>query len=174
MDDRTAGRQHGWVLNGDEPRETMDRRDDTRDHRLRNPCDDRDRSAPEFSRTSLDQDTLVRIAGQLLNAERTICEHFPSVRRVDVSWAILLALFASQGDKRMLDVTNLCVAVPPPTATVLRRIEHLHRLGFISRSPDQTDRRRTFLALESVALKATESCLHAITKIQGLGGIEPY
>ena len=88
---------------------------------------------------------LVRLELELVRMRRRLVGDEQS----DPVWAMVLELCAARLEGRELSVTSLCLASGLPVTTALRRLDELERDGRIKRNPDQTDRRRVFVALES-------------------------
>jgi DNA-binding MarR family transcriptional regulator len=63
------------------------------------------------------------------------------------AWDIFLALYAAQEAQHKLSVTGVCDVAGLPLATGLRWIEKLEKEGWVYRTPDPVDRRRTWLIL---------------------------
>ena len=63
------------------------------------------------------------------------------------AWDIFLALYAAQEAEHKLSVTGVCDVAGVPLATGLRWIEKLEKEGWVYRTPDPVDRRRTWLLL---------------------------
>lgn len=74
------------------------------------------------------------------------------------AWDMLLQLYAtSLRGKGEESVSSLCIASGVPSTTALRWISHLEDGGWVEKSPDPADRRRTFVSLtrkSAVALDA--------------------
>ena len=65
----------------------------------------------------------------------------------DPAWDMLLDLFVSGGERRRLSVSAVCIGSGCASATALRYVGLLEGGGWISRSPDETDRRRDYIEL---------------------------
>ena len=63
------------------------------------------------------------------------------------AWDILLDLFASQAEGRMVPVSSACIAAAVPPSTALRYIAEMERRGLIKRAPSAQDRRSYHLTL---------------------------
>jgi DNA-binding MarR family transcriptional regulator len=82
---------------------------------------------------------------------------FSRQRRADVfgdgdlfgepAWDIFLALYAAQEAQHKLSVSGVCDVAGVPLATGLRWIEKLEKEGWLYRTPDPVDRRRSWLLL---------------------------
>ncbi len=69
-----------------------------------------------------------------------------------VAWELLLELLRAERSERRLSVSALAVSVhgASPT-TLLRRVGELQARGYLARTPDSRDRRRSFLELTAMA-----------------------
>ena len=63
------------------------------------------------------------------------------------AWNILLDLFIATGEKRRLCVTDIFVFAGASATSTLRYLKVLEAAGYLSRSRDQEDNRRTFVDL---------------------------
>lgn len=72
-----------------------------------------------------------------------LCEH---------AWNMLLDLFISREEGRLLDVTSLTIGSGAPSTTALRWIQALERRELIGRTADSKDRRRSFVELTPAGL----------------------
>ena len=88
---------------------------------------------------------LVRLELELVRMRRRLIGDEQS----DPVWAMVLELCAARLEGRELSVTSLCLASGLPVTTALRRLDELERDGKITRTPDRTDRRRVFVALDA-------------------------
>ena len=97
---------------------------------------------------AMDADDLGQLAREIV---------FSRQRRADVfgdgdlfgepAWDIFLVLYAAQEAQHKLSVTGVCDVAKVPLATGLRWIEKLEKDGWVYRTPDPVDRRRTWLLL---------------------------
>jgi DNA-binding MarR family transcriptional regulator len=69
-----------------------------------------------------------------------------------VAWELLLELLRAERSERRLSVSGLAVCVhgASPT-TMLRRVGELQARGYLARTPDSRDRRRSFVELTAMA-----------------------
>lgn len=72
----------------------------------------------------------------------------------DPAWDILLDLTAARAEHARVSVTSLCIASGVPPTTALRWIAQMSDAGLLERVEDETDRRRTFIALSDSAADA--------------------
>lgn len=63
------------------------------------------------------------------------------------AWDMLLDLYIHQAKGLATSVTSACIGSHAPPTTALRYVEVLHEQGWIEKIPDDSDRRRSFLAL---------------------------
>ena len=70
------------------------------------------------------------------------------------AWDMLLDLSLWAIHKKKVSVTSLCIAARVPTTTALRWVTVLEKMGFIERTQDATDARRSFLAISEKGLDA--------------------
>jgi hypothetical protein len=67
------------------------------------------------------------------------------------AWDMLLDLYVHQAKGLSTSITGACIGSHAPPTTALRYVELLHDQGWIEKIPDESDRRRSFLALTSAA-----------------------
>ena len=77
-------------------------------------------------------------------------------------WDMLLAIYIADRAGSPMNVKALVSMVDAPATTSQRWIEHLDRLGLISRATDPLDRRRIEVSLTEAGQAALETCLRAI------------
>lgn len=77
---------------------------------------------------------------------------FESMLFSDPCWDMLLDLMAARVTGKQVSVTSVCLAADIPPTTGLRRIEDLVKAGFVRRTPDPIDGRRTFVELTEQAV----------------------
>lgn len=63
----------------------------------------------------------------------------------DPAWDILLDLFVCHHEGRSLSVSAVCIGASASSATGLRYLSILQEQGLVTRSRDQTDRRRSYV-----------------------------
>lgn len=63
------------------------------------------------------------------------------------SWNILLDLCVADIEGKRISVTSSCIASGAPMATALRWISLMENDGLVVKSPDQHDKRRTFISI---------------------------
>lgn len=64
----------------------------------------------------------------------------------DPAWDIMLDLFIAK-NQHLISVSSACIAAAVAPTTALRWIDILIKKGLVERTPDQFDRRRTFVRL---------------------------
>lgn len=69
------------------------------------------------------------------------------------AWDLLLDLYIREKSGSRSSVTSACIGSRAPHTTALRHIEGLRRSGWIKRIPDESDKRRFWLALTSTAME---------------------
>lgn len=79
---------------------------------------------------------------------------FPAELFGDPAWDILLSLAQAASEGRVTQASNIGVEASVPLSTSLRRIRDLEDHGLVRRWPDPKDKRREFVELSDVGLKA--------------------
>lgn len=79
----------------------------------------------------------------------------------DPSWEIMLDLYQSELLGKQVSVTSLCLASGVPSTTALRYLRILEERGYLTRVPDELDKRRSFVKLTDRARDAMASYLQA-------------
>lgn len=69
------------------------------------------------------------------------------------AWDLLLDLYIRGKSGSRSSVTSACIGSRAPHTTALRHISTLCKAGWIMRIPDETDRRRFWLALTATAIR---------------------
>ena len=96
------------------------------------------------------------IAKAILISRRRRAQIFHGVQFGEPSWDMILDRYAATKEGRRIDVTSLCIASASPRTTALRHIDQLIAHGSISRVPDPTDARRTYVVMSAVMRKAVD------------------
>lgn len=86
-------------------------------------------------------DRLLAIAQLVHKARKGRAEYFATDLFGDPAWDILLELFIAKLRGVRLSTTNLCLATAIPTATALRYVTHLEKVGLVARESCATDGR---------------------------------
>lgn len=94
-----------------------------------------------------DTPLLRRIAIGEYNRRRSRVEFFDAGLFSEAAWDILLDLFVATIDGKRVSVKSACLAASCPPTTALRWIAILEGKGFILRSEDPRDQRRSWLSL---------------------------
>lgn len=74
-------------------------------------------------------------------------KHFDHDLFFDPAWSMLLDLYRSELRGERICVSSLCIGSGVPATTALRYLRVLESRGYVERTPDQSDKRRSFLAL---------------------------
>ena len=77
----------------------------------------------------------------------------------DLAWDMLLDLYVSEAEGRRVSVTSLTIASGGPPTTALRYLDKLVAHGLVTRSDDQRDGRRAWIALTSTSRAAITALL---------------
>ncbi len=101
---------------------------------------------------------VTKIAKALYRARRQRERYFGALADAfsEPAWDLMLDLFIAQREGRRVSVTSAAIAANVPPTTALRWIAHLEEQGILSREPDASDRRRTWLRLEEVTYRQME------------------
>lgn len=86
----------------------------------------------------------------------------------DPAWDMLLDLYAAELEGEPVSVSSLCIAAAVAPTTALRWIARMTEDGLLERRPDESDRRRAFMALTDVARVGMRGYLEAVRRA-GLG-----
>lgn len=73
------------------------------------------------------------------------------------TWDLLLDLYIREKAGSRSSVTSACIGSRVPHTTALRHIAALSKAGWVVRIPDETDKRRFWLALSPIALKKLDA-----------------
>lgn len=80
----------------------------------------------------------------------------------EVSWTILLDLYAASRLGQRLSISSACIGSQAPATTALRHIHQLTQAGLIRRTADPHDARRIYLQIEPVTAQRLEAWLHSL------------
>ncbi|WP_174298969.1 MarR family winged helix-turn-helix transcriptional regulator [Sphingomonas bacterium] len=80
-------------------------------------------------------------------------------------WDMLIAVYIADRKGQPVNVKTLVAMVDAPATTAQRWIDHLDKLGLVSRATDPMDRRRIEVSLTGAGQAAMESYLDAIPEI---------
>jgi DNA-binding MarR family transcriptional regulator len=87
------------------------------------------------------------LARWLHDQRRRRDQYLPSELFGEPAWDILLLLYWARQCQRRLSVSAVCASAGAPSTTALRYVEHLHRLGYVTKTPHPTDKRVSWLSL---------------------------
>lgn len=110
----------------------------------------------------LDDAALTKRARQLLADRRARRACFPPDLFHEPAWDMLIGLFVARFDPRPVNVKALATYADAPITTCQRWIEHLFRLGLVTRTVDPQDRRRVEVALSERGLTAMTAYLSGL------------
>ncbi|WP_156340518.1 hypothetical protein [Sphingomonas sp. Leaf17] len=77
---------------------------------------------------------------------------------------MLLDLFVADADQISVGVSSLCIAAAVPTSTAMRWIGKLESLGYIVRSADPADKRRSCMTLANPTRMRMIECLKGLSE----------
>jgi DNA-binding MarR family transcriptional regulator len=109
---------------------------------------------------------------------RKLFESFYKIRRVrdrvfqepdmfgEPAWDILLDLALANRDYRSVSVTSACIASCVPPTTALRWISVLEAKGYVERTPDELDARRSYLMVTDKALGLLNKFSAEVVRLQ--------
>ena len=92
------------------------------------------------------------------------------------AWDILLDLFASRLEGRIISVSSACIAADVPATTGLRWLKQLEDTGFVDRKVSDTDQRVTWVQLSDFGVQSMEAYFYTRPVFQndfGAGKLEP-
>jgi len=120
----------------------------------------------ERPRPAIDADAtkgeLLAFARAVLAGRRNRVRMLTGVDFGEPAWDILLDLFISAGEGRLVSVSGVCVTCSVPPTTALRQVGLLVAAGYLRRIPDENDRRRVFLQLSEEAQQRMVECLRRL------------
>lgn len=101
------------------------------------------------------------VALSWVNSRNSVTRIFDQDLVSNPGWDIMLDLFINQMRARPVFVCGLCLAAKVPQTTALRWIGNLERNGLVVRSPDQKDRRRSYVRLTETGADRMRQVLDA-------------
>jgi hypothetical protein len=117
--------------------------------------------ASSFDAATIDGDGDQRIGEEqldlvrrLLKARRMRARYFPDDLFGEPAWDMLLDIYLSRAEGRLLSVSDVCIAAEVPFTTALRWVRKLESVGMMVRVNDPVDRRRIFVHLTNRARDA--------------------
>lgn len=106
--------------------------------------------------------TLAQKARTLADQRRLRRRSLPAELFHEPAWDMLLALYLAWHANKVMNVKTLVSAADAPVTTSQRWIDHLAKLGLVTRVVDPTDRRRIEVTLSHTGLEAIDGYLKAI------------
>lgn len=82
------------------------------------------------------------------------------------AWDILLDALVAEVHRKPIQITSACIAAAVPATTGLRWIEALIKKGYLSRAPDESDRRRAFLRMTKHGKEQMQRYFDRIAKLR--------
>lgn len=98
---------------------------------------------------------------RLQGARQTI---FGDAVMPEPAWEMLAELMRARLSSERLSVTSLALSSQSPATTALRRIEELIQCGLAARTPDPTDRRRSYVELTPEGAKRMQVFLEGFSR----------
>lgn len=80
----------------------------------------------------------------------------------EVSWTILLDLYAAARSGKRLSISAACIGAQAPATTALRHIQLLAKSGLVKRCADPHDARRIYLEIEQAVATRLEEWLRGL------------
>lgn len=80
------------------------------------------------------------------------------------AWDLILDLYIREKSGARSSVTSACIGARAPHTTALRHISALAKAGWVSRIPDEADRRRLWLALTPQAIRKLDRHFDKLAK----------
>ena len=134
--------------------------------RLRDVTNDLDRiaEAPENVQPAVaisPKDALAKQAAGLLRHRQLRKRFLPADLFREPGWDMLIAIYIADSNGHPMNVKSLVAMVDAPATTSQRWIDHLDRLGLVTRATDPLDRRRIEVSLTHAGQSALEAYLSA-------------
>lgn len=82
----------------------------------------------------------------------------------DPKWEMLLELYIAHHEHRRVSVSSLCHATNAPATTSLRHVEALEKQGFVNRTDDPMDARRSWIEPTAKALDGVAALLREMQR----------
>ena len=112
--------------------------------------------------TTPSQPSRLSLVRSLLDQRRRRRDHLPEELFHEPAWDMLLSLYLAWHEARTMNVKTLVSTSDAPVTTSQRWIDHLAKLGLVTRVVDPIDRRRIEVTLSSNGLQAIDSYLDAL------------
>lgn len=109
-----------------------------------------------------DQAGRLVLARLLLDQRRLRREHLPEELFHEPAWDMLLSLYLAWHEGQTMNVKTLVGTTDAPVTTSQRWIDHLAKLGLVTRVVDPNDRRRIEVTLSGSGLQAIDGYLTAL------------
>jgi hypothetical protein len=106
------------------------------------------------ARRAASQSELGRLARAIYDHRRKREPWFPGVDFGEPAWDILLDLYASEAEGKVISVSSSCIAAAVPPTTALRWLAGLEAAGWVERQADPHDGRKHTLKLSQSASTA--------------------
>lgn len=103
------------------------------------------------------KESKVAFANYLINRHRRREITLGEIRLTEPCLNILLDLYASHQQKRLVDMTSLSVSSGAPFSSGLRYVERLVAMGIAEKSDDPSDGRRSFISLSESYVAKVDS-----------------
>lgn len=107
------------------------------------------------------QQALATQAAALLRQRQLRKKFLPADLFREPGWDMLIAIYIADRNGHPMNVKSLVAMVDAPATTSQRWIDHLDRLGLVSRATDTLDRRRIEVSLTHAGQSALEAYLSA-------------
>ena len=108
------------------------------------------------------QQSFVAQATALMKHRQMRKQFLPGDLFREPGWDMMIAIYIADGAGETVNVKTLVAMVDGPATTSQRWIDHLDRLGLVTRTTDTFDRRRIEVSLTNKGRTAMESYLRAI------------
>lgn len=109
------------------------------------------------------QQWFVARATTLMNHRQLRKQFLPVDLFREPGWDMMIAIYIADSTGEPVNVKTLVAMVDGPATTSQRWIDHLDRLGLVSRTTDPFDRRRIEVSLTNTGRTAMEAYLRAAT-----------
>lgn len=95
----------------------------------------------------------------------------PGLQPAGAGWLMLAELYIARMENRRISVSGVCVSAGVPSTTGLRYLDMLSGAGMVTRTPDSTDRRRSWIRLTDAGILAVEKVLTGF--VGAVGAAQP-